>query len=493
MPGLILPNRFYIQPQGAVEVDPQYYQYGLTAAITFDGVQPYDAVTGTALVTSGTPIQDVGPSGTALRANAITDYWVVAADSQKVLSTSGNTIILSHEKTDATNRQSASFSQNDAADNTRFSCNMPWSDGTLYFDHGGTGIPPSRLAITGLSFVGPQTYAFSGGAAGLTAYRNGVLLSSSSNGSTRVATAGAFWLNKSAGTNGDLARFYCALVFNQQIPNELQRELSLNPWQVFRTRPRKIYADIASGGAPTAIVASDTLTASVTDVATLLSASSLTDTFSISVTEAISLLATSIITDTLTPGVSDIAAVQAQNVASDSLTPSVTDAASVTASLVSVDGLTPSVTEATAVTAGVAITDLLTPSLTEAQQSTIYAAVLDALTATLGEQQGSLLYSTITDVIPLSVSEAVSVLVAHTATDTLTISITDVAGIVTGDVIAKTVSDALAPYFTLLGSVEARGIWTEKTAIVSVWSTSSAASSTWTPVTPATGTWTENE
>jgi hypothetical protein len=127
------------------------------------------------------------------------------------------------------------------------------------------------------------------------------------------------------------------------------------------------------------------------------------------------------------------------------------------------------VTEATATLAQLLASEGLTPTLTEAQTSLVYSGVSEALELVLGEVQGSLVFSTVTEAFSISVSESVALLVAHTATDTLIVSITDTSGLVSADVIAKEVSEALAPYFTELGTLEFLDAWQYASQVVGVW------------------------
>ena len=236
----------------------------------------------------------------------------------------------------------------------------------------------------------------------------------------------------------------------------------------------------ALGGGPTLITSTDTLAPSLTESQASFLESSLSDVLTPSVSDAVQLLKNP-----------EFVAV------SDALSISVAEAVSLLGSAIVSDALTPSIGDLASLDTGGAInvnvTDALTPTLSESQQSTLYAAVLDALSLSLGEEQGSLLFSGVTDVVPLSVSESVSLLVAHTATDTLVVSITDLSSVATFNTIAKAVSDALAPYFDLVGGYEVRSLWADKAAAVSVWVAATPDAATWTDATPKTDTWSDVE
>ena len=248
MPLLHIPSRFYRQPQETVVPDEKFVRLGLTSLIRFDGPKARDILTGSNLTVTGSPTADVGTPGRGLATSAITDNWSVTPDSRKILSTSGNTIVLVIEKNDATNRAHYAFTQTTSAvDSERFSAHIPWTDGTLYFDFGGaTGA--NRLAIASLSFTGPQVYVFSGGPLGIYAYRNGILLGSQTTAITRTDAAVDFWLNR---YDGDLVTLYGVAVFNKQLPLDIQRELSVNPSQLYKAPVRNV--GFVAGGVTAAL------------------------------------------------------------------------------------------------------------------------------------------------------------------------------------------------------------------------------------------------
>jgi len=263
----------------------------------------------------------------------------------------------------------------------------------------------------------------------------------------------------------------------------------------------------------------DSLLPSLSEVSALLKNPefvTVTDTLSVSVTEALALLATSIITDTLAPGLTESAFLNTTGAfevaVTDGLTPSLaevqtslTSSALVEALALSLgevqgslltssitDTLAPGVTEATATLAQLLVSTGLTPALTEAQTSLVYSGVSEALELVLGEVQGSLVFSTVTEAFSISVSESVALLVAHTTTDTLIVSLTDTSGLVSAAVIAKEVSEALAPYFTELGTLELLDAWQHASQVVGVWASGTAGSGAWNAETPISGTWTED-
>lgn len=241
-----------------------------------------------------------------------------------------------------------------------------------------------------------------------------------------------------------------------------------------------LFKEPSGGGGPTLITSTDTLAPSLTESQASFLESSLSDVLTTSVSDAVQLLKNPefvAVSDALSISVAEAVSLLGGAIVSDALTPSIGDLASLdTGGAINVN-----------------VTDALTPTLSESQQSTLYAAVLDALSLSLGEEQGSLLFSGVTDVVPLSVSESVSLLVAHTATDTLVVSITDLSSVATFNTIAKAVSDALAPYFDLVGGYEVRSLWADKAAAVSVWVAATPDAATWTDATPKTDTWSDVE
>lgn len=322
-------------------------------------------------------------------------------------------------------------------------------------------------------------------------YINGVQVASGSK--TFVISNSNTELQFACRSNGDNLRYWNgyigqAVFWGKQLPNT--QELTANPWAILEDEEFPVW--FSTGAGPTLVNVADSLTPSLTETQGSFLTTTVADTITPSLTETAALFKNPefiSVTDTFTISLTDAVTLFASTVVSDTLTPSLTDTAALDTGGAPVavavsDSLTPSLAETTAIQAGIAVTDLLTPSLTETQASLIYAAVTEALTISLGETLGSFVASSVTDVFTVSVSEAVTLIAAVTVTETFLISLTDTASVVSADVIAKTVSDTLAPYFTEVASFVALDAWQKESAIVGVWTISGSVSGSWTKDTP---------
>lgn len=137
----------------------------------------------------------------------------------------------------------------------RFSAHMPWADGTLYFDFGGTNSGVTRLAIPSAVPTGTLlAFVSTGGPAGLRVWRNGQLLGSTSQSVTRTNVFGAALgigidpNSEEISSAPDLgATYYLQAFWGSQLPDPMARSLSANPWQLFGPVTRRIYLPSAAG------------------------------------------------------------------------------------------------------------------------------------------------------------------------------------------------------------------------------------------------------
>ena len=507
MAHLILPSRFNQQPQGAVELNPQHW---LAADLLFihSGKQgfvngsPVAPILDTALrgVRTGTNNAAIKPAiGFVPDGSGYVSYEIPPTAAPLTLSA------WHHGGAGTTSDTIISVAQNGANTGANLTRNNL----------------ESILLASVVSGASSSAVATSGYVAGK--WRHGVGIAFADNTRGCYEDGGSYVSNATSRNIGSSINrvnlqanaaltIASSVISNIMLPLVIRRALNAdevlrlfleqtnNPWKIFKKRPNILYFDVGGGGGATLIAANDTLTPSLTESqASLINSSvtdgltpslsevsallknpefvTVTDTLSVSVTEALALLATSIVTDTLAPGLTESATVNTGGAPTE---------------VAVTDTLAPGVTEATATLAQLLASEGLTPTLTEAQTSLVYSGVSEALELVLGEVQGSLVFSTVTEAFSISVSESVALLVAHTATDTLLVSITDTSGLVSADVIAKEVSEALAPYFTELGTLELLDAWQHASQVVGVWTLGAAGSGAWNAETPISGTWTED-
>jgi hypothetical protein len=109
------------------------------------------------------------------------------ARSDFVPASGGCTILLLYEKGDGSNRNAVAFGLNNnnvAAE--QCTATLPFGDGVIYFDYGGSGEGTNRLSVGGLTF-GADRMVFSTGPRGMEIWQNG--LKRASNGANPTRTA----------------------------------------------------------------------------------------------------------------------------------------------------------------------------------------------------------------------------------------------------------------------------------------------------------------
>lgn len=138
--------------------------------------------------------------------------------------TTAATVLLVHRKTDTTLRASMAFGNNEGATTNRIGCHLPWSDGNVYWDWGGSTNNSTRLTVSGLTHTTDwRWWAFTvGGGLGMRAYRDGVLVGSNAATPTRTLTGStAFFMGRAFNT-GDLAEFAECVCFDRALtPGEV--------------------------------------------------------------------------------------------------------------------------------------------------------------------------------------------------------------------------------------------------------------------------------
>ncbi len=223
------------QPQGAVQVDWSHpIALGLVGAWT--GSSPNVNLVRNTQLTGGSA--RIAPSKNGL------EYSPPAGINGFQLLTSAQTptgqacATLLYRKRDSTNRESLAFGTS-LANAERFHAHLPYSDGTVYFDYGGsTGT--NRVSAAGLTF-GNDVWSFNNSPTGLQIWQNGILRASNNN-AAQTRTSGTGLNIGGVGVSGytDLASTAVFLVHNRALTAAEIASLAKNPWQIFRPPARTV-------------------------------------------------------------------------------------------------------------------------------------------------------------------------------------------------------------------------------------------------------------
>lgn len=162
----------------------------------------------------------------AVRCTGTTQRVVTAATSALFPSATTATVAVWHRKTDTTNRDSAGFGSDSTVSSARCGAHLPFTDGNVYWDWGGTTAGSTRVSAAVTSDTRWHLWAFTvGGGLGMRIYRDGVLLAS--NAATPSRTAGGNFVLNSGNSSvspgpGDLAEFGAVWVYSRALsPGEV--------------------------------------------------------------------------------------------------------------------------------------------------------------------------------------------------------------------------------------------------------------------------------
>ena len=178
--------------------------------------------------------------------NASNDFLNIGPDP---FGAAAATVCCIRRKRDSTARASALFGQDTGTSNVRCSAHVPFSDGIVYFDFGGT-TGSNRVTVSGLSFAGNiERWVFAAGPKGMSIWRNGIKLTSSSTAVTRSTTTANFVIN--AGVTSPVTdeidvNFFMAI--NEQWDDAMIRAWSAAPYEHLYTDPYLGTPGITAGG-----------------------------------------------------------------------------------------------------------------------------------------------------------------------------------------------------------------------------------------------------
>ena len=214
-------------------------------------LQPIDLVYGRvgAISSGGTaPVLSAGSVGKGYELTSSNGNYASTniSDLTTLIGTAEAACLFVTQKLDSTNRNSCAFAPTSAGTTARFASHAPYSDGTTYFDFGGSS-GSNRISVAGLDYSKPTAFLMSGALNGLRIVQDGVLRASSSTTVTRTADTNNILQLMDNGNNTDLQRFYAIFFWARDIQLQEAQSLSANPWQLLNPIQQKWFFSPPAG------------------------------------------------------------------------------------------------------------------------------------------------------------------------------------------------------------------------------------------------------
>lgn len=152
-------------------------------------------------------------------------------------------IVLAWRKTDTTNRTGRALLTGSGT--SLLGLYLPYSDGTVYFDYGGTGSGTTRVSKSGLTF-GDDLWVFTVGPRGMEIWQNGVRRASNTAKPTRTSSSAR--LNINGDGSGDRADFGGLLVYKRQLAMHEIVAITADMHAPFRPAKRRAVGPVPAGG-----------------------------------------------------------------------------------------------------------------------------------------------------------------------------------------------------------------------------------------------------
>ncbi len=189
---------------------------------------------------SGIVLSNNSKFGTGYESDTAGSDLIDFASGGQILPTTENfTAVIGYKKTDGTNRISGAFGYNHGLAAQRLGVHLPYNDGKVYWDFGGTSEGSTRLSVSGLSF-GDDIWVFTKGPRGMEIWQNGALVGSNSANPTRSAGIGSsFHLFNYGSVGSDLAICSFFYAWKLQLPAQAIKELSTFPFQIINAPNQK--------------------------------------------------------------------------------------------------------------------------------------------------------------------------------------------------------------------------------------------------------------
>lgn len=175
---------------------------------------------------------------------------LVEAVNSALIPTQGVTVCLGYEKRDATLRNAVAFGISTSTGTHRLQAYVPYLDGTVYWDFGGSTEDATRESAAGLTTSGYHTWGFTSGTRGMEIWQDGVRRSANAANPTRTNAGEAFQLGVGSATNGDFADYHWAFVHRFQLHAPLIREILLDPYNTLCTPQSPARRFVAVGVPP---------------------------------------------------------------------------------------------------------------------------------------------------------------------------------------------------------------------------------------------------
>lgn len=211
------------------------------------GVRTYNRP-GNAGLTGGTV--QVGRVGLARSHTSNTDNTTVVVDGTR-LPTTQCTVLVYFSRRSTILTGFYGFANSDALTfNQRISSHLPYSDGVVYWDFGGVSAGTTRVNTGVLSWPAdtPMLFVMTSGPRGMEIWRDGQLLASNGASPTRTTSASTdSWRLGGPVDQADPHNdYHLAALWERQLSSAEVRELSANPWRLFRSARRTVPLAVAA-------------------------------------------------------------------------------------------------------------------------------------------------------------------------------------------------------------------------------------------------------
>lgn len=186
-------------------------------------------------VFTGTPAWNKQKFGSSVQYAAVTDYINLGTKVSTTI-TADVTCLIIRKKDDSTNRGSVGFYTAYTLATNRFGAHLPFSDGNVYWQYGGSA-GNNSLSASGLSFSTSDVWVFTIGVRGSEIWQNGILRASNTaaTGITRTAEAINFQINRQdVNSTGDLATDSAFYVWDRQLSMREIAVMSTYPFIIFK-------------------------------------------------------------------------------------------------------------------------------------------------------------------------------------------------------------------------------------------------------------------
>lgn len=213
---------------------------------------PLDFVSGEAAVrVAAAAAFNSGVSGASAHTEGVNGKVTLRANSA-FLPTQEITIIMHRQKIGAST-DAGEFGLASTAGGERCGGHVPFTDGSVYWDYGGSTAGTTRVSVAGLT-IGNDVWAFTTGPRGMEIWQNGLVRAQNAANPTRSASTVAFQLARHGETDGltaQTANIYCFVVSKRQLPGTFLARITNSPAEMWAglmvPQQRRIYVNAAAG------------------------------------------------------------------------------------------------------------------------------------------------------------------------------------------------------------------------------------------------------